>query len=89
MHKSPGFVFCVISLLCALFLGLFDRRAEKIIKREGELESDENTNFREKIKIKDIVKFPLKLWLLITVCVMYYAAVDPFLGLSVYDFIHA
>ena len=80
MQFIAGFGFCIISLLCATFLGLFDRRAEKILRREGDPESEEMG--RERITIKDILKFPLKLWLLIIVCVIYYVTVDPFLGLA-------
>ena len=75
-----GFGICVFSLLCAIFLGLFDRRAERILKTENDV--------MEKITCRDVIKFPLELWLLIIVCVIYYTTVDPFLGLAVYVFCH-
>ena len=80
MQFLAGFGICIISLLCAVFLGLFDRRAEKILKKKNDPESEEMV--REKITIKDIFKFPLKLWLLIVICVIYYVTVDPFLGVA-------
>ena len=76
-----GVGICFISLLCAIFLGQFDRRAEKILKKNSDTESVEMD--LEKISIKHILKFPLKLWLLIVICVIYYVTVDPFLGLAV------
>lgn len=30
-----GFFFCILSLLCALVLALFDKRAEKILRRRS------------------------------------------------------
>ena len=80
MQFLTGFGICIISLLCAVFLGLFDRRAEKILKKKNDPESEEMV--QEKITIKDIFKFPLKLWLLIVICVIYYVTVDPFLGVA-------
>ena len=72
---SVGFGVCIVSLLCAIFLGLFDKRAERFFNKESDIV--------EKITIKDIMKFPLKYWLLIIICVIYYVTVNPFLGLSV------
>ena len=66
----------MISLLCAVFLGLFDKRAERFFKRESDV--------IEKIAFKDIIRFPLKFWLLIIICVIYYVTVNPFVGVSVY-----
>ena len=80
MQFLAGFGICIISLLCAVFLGLFDRRAEKILKKKNDPESEEMV--REKITIKNIFKFPLKLWLLTVICVIYYVTVDPFLGVA-------
>ena len=82
MQFLAGFGICIISLLCAIFLGLFDRRAEKILKKNNDPELEEMARAREKITIKDIFKFPLKLWLLILICVIYYVTVDPFLGVA-------
>jgi hypothetical protein len=56
-------------------LGLFDWRAEKILRRkEGQTQ--------DKISIRDIKDFPLRLWLLFIICVEYYVTVFPFIGLA-------
>ena len=44
---------------------------------------EEQTKQRmEKITFRNVIKFPLELWLLI-ICVICYVTVDPFLGLAV------
>lgn len=58
-------------------MGLFDRRAEKILNRK------ENV-VRERISLKDIKNFPPKLWLVFIICVAYYVTVTPFVGLATY-----
>ena len=70
-----GLLYCLLSLLCAVVLGLFDWRADKILKRK-----DEKT--QEKISIWDIKYFPLRLWLVFIICVAYYVTVFPFIGLA-------
>lgn len=69
-----GFGWCILSLLAAVALGLFDKRAAKITKRkEGE---------GERISLRDIKDFSLALWLVFFVCVFYYVTVFPFIGLA-------
>ena len=60
-----------------MFLGLFDKRAEKILKRK-------ENGTGEQISLKDIKDFPLRLWLVFIVCVAYYVTVFPFIGLATY-----
>jgi len=74
-----GGVMCLLSLLCALFLAYFDKRADKILKREKSA-SD------EVIRIKDVKDFSLPFWLLCVICVAYYVAVFPFIGLGLVFF---
>ncbi len=64
-----------MSLLAAVVLGLFDKRAERITKRK-------EATTGEKISLKDIKSFPLILWLVFIVCVTYYVTVFPFIGLA-------
>ena len=74
--SHPGFGWCIISLACAIALGFFDKRAEKILKRkEGKV--------GEVIRLKDIFYFPLSLWLVFLICVFYYVTVFPYIGLAV------
>jgi len=37
----------------------------------------------ERISLRDIKDFPLKLWLVFIICVFYYVTVFPFIGLAV------
>lgn len=76
ISPSPaGLAFCIFSLLCGVLLGLFDWRAERILKRK-----DNRTP--EKISIWDVKDFPLRLWLVFIICVAYYVTVFPFIGLA-------
>ena len=74
-HVFPGLAFCIFSLLCGMLLGLFDRRAERILQRK-------ESGTGEKIHIKDIKDFPFRLWVIFIVCVTYYVTVFPFIGLA-------
>ena len=38
----------------------------------------------EKISLRDVKEFPLSLWLIFLICVMYYVSVFPFIGLATY-----
>ncbi len=71
---STGLLYCILSLLCAVVLGLFDWRADKILKRKDQKQ--------EKISLRDIKDFPLRLWLIFIICVAYYVTVFPFIGLA-------
>ena len=65
-----GLGMCLLSLACAVVLGLFDKRGERILKRkEGKT--------GEVIRLKDILRFPLSLWLVFIICVFYYITVFP------------
>ncbi|XP_040284090.1 major facilitator superfamily domain-containing protein 1 isoform X1 [Bufo bufo] len=75
-----GGLTCFFSLMCALILGYLDRRAERILNKEqGET--------GEVIKLTDVKDFSLSLWLIFLVCVCYYVAVFPFIGLGKVFFI--
>ncbi|XP_018588114.2 lysosomal dipeptide transporter MFSD1 isoform X1 [Scleropages formosus] len=71
---------CVFSLICALVLGYLDRRAERILKKEV-------CSTGEVIKLTDVKDFPLSLWLIFIICVGYYVAIFPFIGLGQVFFI--
>ncbi|KAL5004333.1 hypothetical protein ScPMuIL_017789 [Solemya velum] len=74
-----GGFMCILSLICALALSFFDKRADKILKRKV-LSADET------IKIRDVKDFPLSMWMLCIICVAYYVAVFPFIGLGLVFF---
>uniref|UniRef100_A0A8C9FPV7 Lysosomal dipeptide transporter MFSD1 n=1 Tax=Pavo cristatus TaxID=9049 RepID=A0A8C9FPV7_PAVCR len=70
-----GGVTCLFSLACALILAYLDKRAEKLLcKEQGKT--------GEVIKLTDVKNFSLSLWLIFVICVCYYAAVFPFIGLG-------
>ncbi|XP_068613400.1 lysosomal dipeptide transporter MFSD1-like [Brachionichthys hirsutus] len=73
-------VTCLFSLLCASVLAFFDKRAEKILHKEG-------GKTGEVIKMRDVKDFPLTLWLIFIICVGYYVAIFPFIGLGQVFFI--
>ncbi|KAL1777729.1 major facilitator superfamily domain-containing protein 1 isoform X1 [Sigmodon hispidus] len=75
-----GSVTCILSLTCALVLAYLDRRAEKILHKE-------QGKTGEVIKLTDIKDFSLPLALVFIICVCYYVAIFPFVGLGKVFFI--
>lgn len=75
MPRPSGLIFCLFSLVCGVVLGLFDFRADKILRRKEEKTA-------EKISVKDIKDFPLRVWIMFIICVAYYVTVFPFIGLA-------
>ncbi|XP_067401783.1 lysosomal dipeptide transporter MFSD1 isoform X1 [Emydura macquarii macquarii] len=75
-----GGVTCIFSLICALILAYLDKRAEKILHKE-------QGKTGEVIKLTDVKDFSFSLWLIFIICVCYYAAVFPFIGLGKVFFI--
>ncbi|TRY58324.1 hypothetical protein DNTS_031771 [Danionella cerebrum] len=71
---------CLFSLLCAFILGFLDKRAEKILNKE-------QGKSGEVIKLSDVRHFPFSLWLIFIICVAYYVAIFPFIGLGQVFFI--
>ncbi|XP_044290373.1 major facilitator superfamily domain-containing protein 1 isoform X2 [Varanus komodoensis] len=75
-----GGVTCIFSLVSALILGYLDKRAEKILCKEQKKTG-------EVIKLTDVKDFSLSLWLIFIICVCYYVAIFPFIGLGKVFFI--
>ncbi|XP_061829000.1 lysosomal dipeptide transporter MFSD1 isoform X2 [Nerophis lumbriciformis] len=73
-------VTCIFSLICALVLAFLDRRAEKILQKE-------QGKTGEVVKLTDVKDFPLPLWIIFIICVCYYVAIFPFIGLGQVFFI--
>lgn len=74
-----GLVMCILSLLGAVVLGLLDKRAEKLI-------DGRNVKTDEPIKLRDILHFPLALWVIFFICMFYYVTVFPFISLGLVFF---
>ncbi|XP_074183123.1 lysosomal dipeptide transporter MFSD1 isoform X7 [Rhinolophus sinicus] len=70
-----GAITCILSLICALALAYLDQRAERILHKE-------QGKTGEVIKLTDVKDFSLPLWLIFIICVCYYVAVFPFIGLG-------
>ncbi|XP_005106021.1 major facilitator superfamily domain-containing protein 1 [Aplysia californica] len=70
---------CIFSLLIAFTLAFFDKRADRILKRQA-------ISSEEMIKFRDILTFPMPTWLISVICVAYYVAVFPFIGLGLVFF---
>lgn len=68
-------ITCVLSLVCALILGYFDRRAERLTNRSA-------GKTGEVVKITDAKDFSASFWLLTFICVSYYVAIFPYIGLG-------
>uniref|UniRef100_A0A4W5RID5 Lysosomal dipeptide transporter MFSD1 n=1 Tax=Hucho hucho TaxID=62062 RepID=A0A4W5RID5_9TELE len=71
---------CIFSLVCALVLGYLDKRAERILNKE-------QGGTGEVIKLTDVKDFSFQLWLIFIICVGYYVAIFPFIGLGQVFFI--
>eukprot|EP00093_Oithona_nana_P014307 14307.XXX_1090838_1092743_1 [CDS] Oithona nana genome sequencing. len=67
---------CVMSFVCAVILGLMDKRAERILKKASVTDTGETFTFR------DVLSFPTSFWLLSIVCLAYYVAIFPFISLG-------
>ena len=68
-------VTCVFSFICALILAFFDKRAERILKKQA-------GQTGEVIKITDVKDFSLMFWIITLICVTYYVAIFPFTSLG-------
>lgn len=65
---------CVMSLCASLILGYLDKRANRILKKSGQA--------GEVIRFSDVKDFPATFWLMSVICVAYYVAIFPFIGLG-------
>lgn len=66
---------CVFSMGCAIILAYLDRRAERMCSRKTAVPE-------EPVRLTDVKDFSLQLWLVFFICVGYYVAVFPFIGLG-------
>lgn len=68
-------ITCVFSLICALILGVLDKKRSKALHLSAALSG-------EKVKFSDVLTFPVSFWLISVICVAYYVAIFPFIGLA-------
>ena len=72
-----GVILASASLCCAFVLMFLNRKAFAHKNRSAEVKVGEKFNFR------DCANFPWTFWLVVLVCVFYYVAVFPFIGVGV------
>lgn len=66
---------CILSMFCALILGVLDKRAERILRRNEEVTGDV-------VRLTDVKDFKATFWLVTLICVTYYVAIFPFIFLA-------
>jgi len=64
-------IICGVSMFFALTLALLDKKAENYKRSQGVIPPVNN----ERISLKDVIYFPLSMWLLVFICVTFYVAV--------------
>ena len=81
-HKSRlgfallvGFFVCIFSLICAVFLTMLDKKADKVDKVDASKVVSEEDKFRW----SDIKTFNLSFWIICVSCVLVYMAIFPFI----------
>ncbi|GFR87917.1 major facilitator superfamily domain-containing protein [Elysia marginata] len=74
-----GAFMCIFSLLLGFILAVLDKRADRLLKRK-------NISAEEMIRFRDILTFGFPFWLISVICVAYYVAVFPFIGLGLVFF---
>lgn len=70
-----GALFCLLSLVSAFAAAWMDKRASRMLGRTAAKAGDE-------IRFSDIKHFPATFWLICLVCVAYYVAIFPFVGIA-------
>ncbi|CAH0557139.1 unnamed protein product [Brassicogethes aeneus] len=64
---------CVLSMVCSLVVGVFDKRAEKILNRDA-------SRGGEVVRLTDVFTFKPAFWFVCVICVAYYVAIFPFIS---------
>ncbi|CAF0723161.1 unnamed protein product [Brachionus calyciflorus] len=72
----------IASTCCAFILSPLDKRRNRILK----IVSNKN-RMEAKIKISESFKFPIQIWLIIIICIVFYSATFPFISLGKLYFI--
>ncbi|KAI3389307.1 hypothetical protein SNEBB_002889 [Seison nebaliae] len=74
---------CIFSLCCAFILAVLDWRKTKMLDEKSKPDGEPE----EKAKLTDLKDFPITFWYVTIICVFYYVAVFPFIGLGLTFFI--
>jgi nitrate/nitrite transporter NarK len=73
-----GFFVCIFSFVCAVFLVLLDRHADKVDK----VGATKIVSEEEKFRWSDIKTFNLSFWIICVSCVLIYMAIFPFIQVA-------
>ena len=73
-----GFFVCVFSFICAVFLTLLDRHADKVDK----VGITKVVSEEEKFRWSDIKTFNRSFWIICVSCVLIYMAIFPFIQVA-------
>ncbi|KAJ8966405.1 hypothetical protein NQ317_009637 [Molorchus minor] len=63
---------CILSMMCALVLGVLDKRAERMLRRNEGTSGDV-------VRLWDVKDFKAPFWIITIICVTYYVAIFPFI----------
>ncbi|XP_074026714.1 lysosomal dipeptide transporter MFSD1 isoform X2 [Leptinotarsa decemlineata] len=66
---------CLFSWFCSIIMGIFDKRVEKVTRRN-------ETVSGEVVKITDVKDFKASFWLVCVICVLFYCAIFPFITIA-------
>ena len=76
-----GGMTCIMSFICAIALGVMDKRAEVLVRNK--LKAKKGGGKEESVMHpKDVLDFPATFWFLSFICLAYYVAVFPFISLG-------
>ncbi|KAL1241775.1 Major facilitator superfamily domain-containing protein [Trichinella spiralis] len=71
--------FAAFSLSCSIVIAFHDRQHDRHLKSLQSAESAEPSE-QDVVKIMDIIRLPLSLWILCGICVSYYMTIFPFIA---------
>jgi hypothetical protein len=75
-------VTCAFSTICTIVVAYMDTVRKRHLKQQALKEANETKQIKPKINLKDALYFPIELWLIIIICVVFYSATFPFISLA-------
>lgn len=77
-------ITCAFSTVCTIIVSCMDKKRQNFMR----IKEDKNSKQKaEKINLRDALNFPLELWLIFIICVVFYSATFPFISLGKLFFI--
>ncbi|XP_003375512.1 phosphatidylinositol 4-kinase beta [Trichinella spiralis] len=78
-YTCLGVAFAAFSLSCSIVIAFHDRQHDRHLKSLQSAEAAEPSE-QDVVKIMDIIRLPLSLWILCGICVSYYMTIFPFIA---------